>query len=299
MNRRTHRNHSSSKTQARIARVKDKLQKLRDRVRRSAVMFWERRQARLTWWQQAFRTPMASGRWVFSQSRTLWSAFLTLLGLAPSGRARLLARSSDIRGNKARKAASRNHLILEGLEQRQLLAGDLYVDNPVDYIVTTNNAGGAGADPTDEVRWVGFNGIDDGGLGDDVVGLIYGTDAFGSIQDAISAAAPTNTVNVAPGTYVESLSIPTELTLLGPNSGIAGNGVRGAEASIVAPAAALTAAMIDVTADNVTINGFYLDGNGAVGNVVRVVQFSSVDNGVVQDSRITGGERGIQYNGAA
>ncbi len=124
MNGRTHRNHSS-KAQARIARVKDKRQKLRDRVRRSSVMLLEHSQARLTWWQQAFCRPMSAGRWVFSESHTLWSAFLALLNLAPSDRARLLARRSDIHGNRARKSARRNHLILEGLEQRQLLAADL------------------------------------------------------------------------------------------------------------------------------------------------------------------------------
>ncbi|MEZ6151026.1 MAG: Calx-beta domain-containing protein [Pirellulaceae bacterium] len=247
MNRRTHRNHSSSKTQARIARVKDKLQKLRDRVRRSAVMFWERRQARLTWWQQAFRTPMASGRWVFSQSRTLWSAFLTLLGLAPSGRARLLARSSDIRGNKARKAANRNHLILEGLEQRQLLAADLYVDDTGggaivagvagDYAVTNDQGAIGTLDTNDTVTWGGPNGVVGTG-GDDVPSLNYGAivsnkGAFGSIQDAIIAASDGDTIHLAPGTYAENLTISKAITILGPNSGIAGNATRtNGEASI-------------------------------------------------------------------
>ncbi len=129
MNRQTHRNHSSSKIQARLARVQEKLGKLRDRVRRSSALFFERRQARLTWWQRAFRTPMSGGRWVFSHAKSLWAAFMTLLGLQPSCSA-LKPRASSIKtGGKAyRQTFSRNVLFAETLEQRQLLAADLFVN---------------------------------------------------------------------------------------------------------------------------------------------------------------------------
>lgn len=124
MNRRSYNSHNSSKTQARLARVQGKLQKLRDRVKRSTIAFWERRQTRLTWWQQAFRTPMAGGRWVFSQARTLWAAFMTLLGLSTSRTLR--PRSTAIRSSKShRQSYTRGLMMNEALEKRQLLAVDI------------------------------------------------------------------------------------------------------------------------------------------------------------------------------
>ncbi|MCA9180451.1 MAG: hypothetical protein KDA51_03340, partial [Planctomycetales bacterium] len=112
-------------SKARTARSRDKALQSRERIKQCALRFMERRQTRLTWWQQAFRTPMSGGRWLFSNARALWAAFLSMLGLAPPRRARLMARRSDIRGNAARKAVNRNRLFVEGLEHRKLLAADL------------------------------------------------------------------------------------------------------------------------------------------------------------------------------
>ncbi|MBX3423492.1 MAG: VCBS domain-containing protein [Pirellulaceae bacterium] len=118
MIRQSHRDHA--KSQARLARVKDKLQRLRQRVQRSQILFWQRRQARLAWWQRAFRTPMSGGRWLFARAKSLWSAVLTLLGLSPAG----CGRGRNARRDKPRFRRSyyRGLLVSEMLEQRQLLA---------------------------------------------------------------------------------------------------------------------------------------------------------------------------------
>src|ERR1035438_4094030 len=55
--------------------------------------------------------------------------------------------------------------------------------------------------------------------------------SYATIQAAVSDSGCT-TINVAAGTYAESVSINHALTLNGPNVGVSGNGVRGAEAIV-------------------------------------------------------------------
>jgi len=58
--------------------------------------------------------------------------------------------------------------------------------------------------------------------------------AFTTIQAAINAAAPLDTIQVCAGTYAEQISVNKALTLLGPNAAINPNtGIRVAEATII------------------------------------------------------------------
>ncbi|MDD2599352.1 MAG: right-handed parallel beta-helix repeat-containing protein [Kiritimatiellae bacterium] len=61
---------------------------------------------------------------------------------------------------------------------------------------------------------------------------VYVTEASGSIQRGIDAAAADDTVNVAAGTFSVGANVTKSLTLLGANAGIDGSGTRGAESVI-------------------------------------------------------------------
>lgn len=110
-------------------------------------------------------------------------------------------------------------------------------------------------------------------------GVYYiGHDAFASIQGGLNGVANSGTVNVAAGTYPEALVVNRAVTLLGPQ---AGHNVSTRFAAFTSTAdgpkadpsteAVITAAATDPTsagndsvhimADNVTLDGFVLDGN--------------------------------------
>src|ERR1044072_7939317 len=60
------------------------------------------------------------------------------------------------------------------------------------------------------------------------------TPCFTTIQAAINAAAPGDTIQVAAATYAEQIDVNKALTLLGPNANINPNtGARAAEAVII------------------------------------------------------------------
>ncbi|BBO36057.1 right-handed parallel beta-helix repeat-containing protein [Lacipirellula parvula] len=130
---------------------------------------------------------------------------------------------------------------------------------------SVNSSGGTlgTVEPGDEVAAIG--------PGDAVVsGLIFGYNAFASIQDAIDAVAVSGTVNVLAGTYAEQVIVDKSLELLGPNASLAGNaGGRAAEAIILPtesdpdPDTAPNPVLVYVAADNVRIAGLSFDGDNS------------------------------------
>lgn len=103
----------------------------------------------------------------------------------------------------------------------------------------------------------------------------WGVDHFATIQDGINAVEANGEVIVAAGEYIESVLISKPLSLKGPQFGIdprpTGTTPRSGGEAILRPPTLQPSEnnLITVTADNVTIDGFYLDGNnptlGAVG----------------------------------
>ena len=113
--------------------------------------------------------------------------------------------------------------------------------------------------------------------------LIYGVDAFNTIQGGVNADASGGTVYVLPGTYAENVVVPKSLSILGPNATIDPNNPltpRNTEA-IVVPAVADIETGDGGTGDTngtifrlgdpnnptnpitVTIEGLTIDGNNA------------------------------------
>src|SRR5262245_55734624 len=105
---------------------------------------------------------------------------------------------------------------LERLEDRLAPAATLFVDNPVDFIITTDQ-GAAGLDNGDVVTW-------DAGAGSEhspsvVPGLIFGVNAFSTIQSAVNFATAGDTIRVAGGTFSEAVNVNKQLFVLGNQVG--------------------------------------------------------------------------------
>ena len=158
----------------------------------------------------------------------------------------------------------------ETLEDRALLA-TLYVDEAADFQVTFDN-GDSVLSAGDTVSWnVGGVSHPDG----EQTGLIFGTNAFSSINSAIATAAVDDTISVAAGTFVENVVLNKQLSLRGAQVGTDARGrVIGspnpATEAIVSPATGM-ALDLQVNSNASTIDGFVLIGShsgtsGTVGN---------------------------------
>ncbi len=109
--------------------------------------------------------------------------------------------------------------------------------------------------------WVGTAfGVDPDGAGP---ATAFGLDAFAKIQHGVNAVASGGTVLVAAGTYAENVAVNKAVDMRGPNYGVSPNtGTRVAEAVVVPGTSAIsTGEILAVSASNVSINGFTVDGD--------------------------------------
>ena len=103
---------------------------------------------------------------------------------------------------------------------------------------------------------------------------------YQTIADGITNVLPGGIVNVAAGTYVENPTANKAVSLIGANANTAGSAVRGPE-SIVRTNGNQTS-VFTVTASNVTINGFTIDGDdpGVTGAALASGEDANVSYGV-------------------
>jgi len=104
------------------------------------------------------------------------------------------------------------------------------------------------------------------------------------IQDAIDIASSGATVNVAAGTYTETLDVYKKVSLLGANTNVSASdgSTRGAETIVIAKNTT-DDAVVTISADSATVNGFTLQGaqNGvSIENVANV----SIANNIINNT---------------
>lgn len=119
----------------------------------------------------------------------------------------------------------------------------------------------------------------DAATGNDALSGAAPDDAKKTIQAAVNQVSVAGTVIVAAGTYLTNPNLDKALSLLGANSGVAGNGSRGAESVIQGRAT--------VNASNVRIDGFRFDGAGTnpAGIVNGIAGFASL---TIENNVLTG-----------
>ncbi len=108
---------------------------------------------------------------------------------------------------------------------------------------------------------------------------------YPTIQSAVSDLS-CDTIDVAPGTYNESVTIGRALTLEGPNSGISALAARGAEATVTSPVTTFNL----TNGGSVTIDGFTINGDFGV-----YVSGSSTGT-VIENDIITGTTRALTFD---
>ncbi|MEW9669501.1 nitrous oxide reductase family maturation protein NosD [Ammoniphilus sp. 3BR4] len=109
-----------------------------------------------------------------------------------------------------------------------------------------------------------------------------------SIQAAVNAASPGDTIIVEAGTYNQQVIIDKSLTLLGAQQGVDARTRTGADESIVTFVAGGGNGIFIVNADNVVIDGFTIEGNTGGSGIQTSPTFSGygIYNNIIQDNRM-------------
>jgi hypothetical protein len=116
-------------------------------------------------------------------------------------------------------------------------------------------------------------------------GNVFVTPSSGSIQRGVNVASSGDTVNVHAGTYAENVNVDKSVTLLGAKAGVNGNHAsRGSGESVLTALDSntrLDLSILHITASNVTVDGFTIDGHNAARSS-NTVPLNGLDSGAVR-----------------
>ena len=116
-------------------------------------------------------------------------------------------------------------------------------------------------------------------------GVVGGVNAFATLQAAVNAAASGATINVAAGTYAESVTITKPLTL------------QGAGVTSILDASGLTTGL-HITSGGVSVSGFKIKGNSSTGQAVWIdASGGSLAGDSLTGLTITGGATNVANDG--
>jgi Ca2+-binding RTX toxin-like protein len=137
---------------------------------------------------------------------------------------------------------------------------------------------------------------------------------FGTIQAAVNAASNGDSIILAAGNYDELVTVDKDVTIKGPNAGIAGADTRGAEAIVDGFYMHAAGATLDglevlgggmlagnpagvyVDADDVTLTNLVVQGDGTAGTGILTPYNGGVTGLVLSDSQIDDWSNGTYFN---
>lgn len=128
------------------------------------------------------------------------------------------------------------------------------------------------------MRYVATTGVDTGDCSDSAAPCL-------TIQYAVDQASAGETVNVAAGTYAETVTITKPLTLKGAQAGVDARSRSGAETVIQTPGG--QDRTFNVTTDDVTVDGFTFDGSTGMNSVGVLLSGPSNKNVQVSNNVFT------------
>jgi hypothetical protein len=145
-----------------------------------------------------------------------------------------------------------------------MLATDVFVND--NWFVAINNVGGPGPDTGDIV-----DNRNDSDFATNPQVHTFGVTAFSTIQAGVNAVDVGGNVHVLQGSYAESVVVNKSLDLLGARAGVDARGRTGIESTVTPSVADELTAVVYVTAANVTVDGFTINGDGAASGGVAVL----------------------------
>lgn len=166
-------------------------------------------------------------------------------------------------------------LLVQALESRHMLAADTFVN---DNWFISNDVGASGLSAGDTVD----NSADTGGAA--TIEATFGTTAFADVEAAIAATDEGGTVTVLEGQYAGDIDVNKSVTLEGASAGVSAGVDAGTR---------LGETVIDggfqVSADNVTIDGFTITGGtGVAGDTAGVFLASGASDATIANNILTG-----------